>query len=131
MKSLNEIVSGEGKINIIPKTDDISLRLLISNIPKETKKIVNSRNILNQKSSINTLSLCDTIKLKKHFTKLKSLSDNSTTSTTTNNEKIKKVTFSTVSIIRIKNYKKFNKLNTYKIDDNRNNLEKSETCDIF
>ena len=131
MKSLNEIVSREGKINIIPKTDDISLRLLISNIPKETKKIVNNRNILNQKSSINTLSLNDTIKLKKHFTKLKSLSDNSTTSTTTNNEKIKKVTFSTVSIIRIKNYKKFNKLNTYKIDDNRNNLEKSETCDIF
>ena len=131
MKSLNEIVSGEGKINIIPKTDDIPLRLLISNIPKETKKIVNNRNILNQKSSINTLSLNDTIKLKKHFTKLKSLSDNSTTSTTTNNEKIKKVTFSTVSIIRIKNYKKFNKLNTYKIDDNRNNLEKSETCGIF
>ena len=117
MESFNEIVSDEGKINIIPKKCDISLCSLTPNIPKETSKVVNKRNIFTLKRSINK--------------KLKSFSSNSTASTTINNEKIKKVTFSTLSIIKIKSYKKFNKFNTYKIDDNRNNCEKSEICDIF
>ena len=124
MKSLNEIVSGEGKINNIPKIGNISHRLLNSNISKE-----NSDN--NNKNIINHFTLNDTNILKKHFTKLKSFSSNSTTSTNTNNEKIKKVTFSTVSIIRIQNYKQYNKLNSYKKDDNRNYSEESESCNIF
>ena len=124
MKSLNEIVSGEGKINNIPKIGNISHRLLNSNISKE-----NSDN--NNRNIINNLTLNDTITLKKHFTKLKSFSSNSTTSTNTNNEKIKKVTFSTVSIIRIQNYKQYNKLNSYKKDDNRNYSEESESCNFF
>ena len=124
MKSLNEIVSEEGKINNVPKIGNISHRLLISNIKKENKDN-------NNKNIINHLTLNDTNILKKHFTKLKSFSSNSTTSTNTNNEKIKKVTFSTVSIIRIQNYKQYNKLNSYKKDDNRNYSEESESCNIF
>ena len=71
MKSLNEIVSGEGKINNIPKIGNISHRLLNSNISKE-----NSDN--NNRNIINNLTLNDTNILKKHFTKLKSFSSNST-----------------------------------------------------
>ena len=124
MKSLNEIVSGEGKINNVPKIGNISHRLLNSNISKENT-------VNNNKNIINNWTLNDTNILKKHFTKLKSFSSNSTISTNANNEKIKKVTFSTVSIIRIQNYKQYNKLNSYKKDDNRNYSEESESCNIF
>ena len=127
MKSFNEIISEEGKINNISTTDNISHRLL------DGTKNYNNKNIIkkNQSSSINVLSLKDTIILRKHFTKLKSIGSNSTTSISSNNEKIKKVTFSTVSIIRIKNYKRYNKLNSYRSDEVRNNWDKTEGCNIF
>ena len=127
MRSFNEIISEEGKINNISTTDNISHRLL------DGAKNYNNKNIIkkNQSSSINVLSLKDTIILRKHFTKLKSIGSNSTTSISSNNEKIKKVTFSTVSIIRIKNYKHYNKLNSYRSDEARNNWDKTEGCNIF
>ena len=53
MKSLNKIVSGEGKINNIPKIGNISHRLLNSNISKENT-------VNNNKNIINNLTLNDT-----------------------------------------------------------------------
>ena len=127
MKYNNEIVSEEGKINNISKTDDISHRLLIQKKPFKN----NNMKTTIQNSSINALTLKDSIFLRNQLSKLKSVESNSTTSIGSNNEKIKKVTFSTVSIIRIKNYKQYNKLNTYRNDDARNNWDKSEGCNIF
>ena len=127
MKSFNEIISEEGKINNISTTDNISHRLLDGVKNYKNKNIIKK----NQSNSINSLSLKDTIILRKHFTKLKSIGSNSTTPISSNNEKIKKVTFSTVSIIRIKNYKRYNKLNSYRSDEVRNNWDKTEGCNIF
>ena len=133
MKSCNEIVSEEGKINSISTTENISHRLLVRNMTQDGSKSCKNNNIIkrNQINSLNALSLKDSIILKKHFTKLKSMGSNSTASISLNNEKIKKVTFSTVSIIRIKNYKQYNKLNSYRSDEARNNWEKREGCHIF
>ena len=123
MKSDNEIIIGDGKTNNIPKTMNISHRLLNQEIIADKNNIKE-----NKKESI------DKITINKYIKKFKSVGSISTTSINSNTEKIKKVTFSTVSIIRIKKYKEFNKLNTFKADEtnNKNNkFQQNEVCFIF
>ena len=123
MKSDNEIIIGDGKTNNIPKTMNISHRLLNQEIIADKNNIKE-----NKKESI------DKITVNKCVKKFKSVGSISTTSINSNTEKIKKVTFSTISIIRIKNYKQFNKLNTYKVgktENINNKFQQNETCIIF
>ena len=123
MKSDNEIIIGDGKTNNIPKTINISHRLLNQKITQNENNIKE-----NKKESINKLHL------NKYIKKLERVGSISTTSVNSNTEKIKKVTFSTISIIRIKNYKQFNKLNSYLADENRNKsskLKNDEMCSII
>ena len=123
MKSDNEIIIGDGKTNNIPKTINISHRLLNQKITQNENNIKE-----NKKESINKLPL------NKYIKKLERVGSISTTSVNSNTEKIKKVTFSTISIIRIKNYKQFNKLNTYKVgktENINNKFQQNETCIIF
>ena len=125
MKFDNEIIIEEGKINNIPKTINVSYRL------------INNSTKTDQRNTINNIPI-NTIKnkmfIKNYISKLKSVGSNSTTSINSNNDKIKKVTFSTVEIIRIKNYKQFNKLNSYLTDEKRNKSSKiknNEMCCII
>ena len=127
MKS-KETIAGEGEINKIPKTINVSKRFLSRNYsPKNYKTILynyySSKSVNNSINKINYRNIpkinksIDTIELNKYKIKLKRTESNSTTSISSNNEKIKKVTFSTIEIIRIQNYKKFNRLNSYKTDE--------------
>ena len=144
MKSI-KIVSGEGKINIIPKLSKTPKHILPLNYSpckyKNTlhkycvKKCEKSPqlNIINLDSKKN-YKLNEKLGLNKFKVKLKRADSNSATSVATNTDKIKKVTFSTVEIIRIQNYKQFNKANSYKVDDFNagiNNLNNDDYCQIF
>ena len=143
MKS-KETIAGEGEINNIPKTINVSKRFLSRNYsPKNYKTILynyySSRNVNNSINKINYRNIpkinksIDTIELNKYKIKLKRTESNSTTSISSNNEKIKKVTFSTIEIIRIQNYKKFNRLNSYKTDEiqKANHNYDDNNCSIF
>ena len=148
MKS-NETISGEGKINQIPKMISVSKRFLSNNnySPPKYKiflhNLYSSRNSKSFNTSIKTdfrndvkiKNNTDTIELNKNNNlKLKRTESNSTTSITSNTEKIKKVTFSTVEIIRIQNHKNFNRLNSYKADEikrNKMNWKNDDICTVF
>ena len=133
MKTYNEVELGEGSINNLSKTIDTSKRLLTNNLSKEKSISFKNKKIIegNQKNSVNSFSLKDTITMKKYINRLKSFGSNSTTTMSSNNEKIKKVTFSTINIIRIQNYKEYNKLNSYKNIETKNKWEENEGCKII
>ena len=125
MKFDNEIIIEEGKINNIPKTINVSYRLINNSAKTDQRNSINN-------IPINTIN--NKMFIKNYISKLKSVGSNSTTSINSNNDKIKKVTFSTVEIIRIKNYKQFNKLNSYLADEKRNKSSKiknNEMCCII
>ena len=125
MKFDNEIIIEEGKINNIPKTINVSYRLINNSAKTDQRNSINN-------IPINTIN--NKMFIKNYISKLKSVGSNSTTSINSNNDKIKKVTFSTVEIIRIKNYKQFNKLNSYLTDEKRNKSSKiknNEMCCII
>ena len=125
MKFDNEIIIEEGKINNIPKTINVSYRLINNSTKTDQRNSINN-------IPINTIN--NKMFIKNYISKLKSVGSNSTTSINSNNDKIKKVTFSTVEIIRIKNYKQFNKLNSYLTDEKRNKSSKiknNEMCCII
>ena len=143
----NGTIIGEGKINNIPKSTNISMRLLPLNYTSSKYKNILHKYYVsrNENNSINKIScgykndylFKTTVNLNKYKVGLKRTESNSTTSITSNTDKInkiKKVTFSTVEIIRIKNYKNYNKLNSYKSDDTKFKailLNKNENCQIF
>ena len=125
MKFDNEIIIEEGKVNNIPKTINVSYRLINNSAKTDQRNSINN-------IPINTIN--NKMFIKNYISKLKSVGSNSTTSINSNNDKIKKVTFSTVEIIRIKNYKQFNKLNSYLTDEKRNKSSKiknNEMCCII
>ena len=125
MKFDNEIIIEEGKINNIPKTINVSYRLINNSTKTDQRNSINN-------IPINTIN--NKMFIKNYISKLKSVGSNSTTSINSNNDKIKKVTFSTVEIIRIKNYKQFNKLNSYLTDEKRNKsckMKNNEMCCII
>ena len=116
MKS-NEKITGEGKINLIPKTIKVSKRMLPNNnTPSKYKIVLNKYFKAKREQNLNEIKInkpMNTIEINKHRVKLKRTESNSTTSVNTNTEKIKRVTFSTVEIIRIQNFKDINLFNTY------------------
>ena len=125
MKFDNEIIIEEGKVNNIPKTINVSYRLINNSAKTDQRNSINN-------IPINTIN--NKMFIKNYISKLKSVGSNSTTSINSNNDKIKKVTFSTVEIIRIKNYKQFNKLNSYLTEEKRNKSSKmknNEMCCII
>ena len=125
MKFDNEIIIEEGKVNNIPKTINVSYRLINNSVKTDQRNSINN-------IPINTIN--NKMFIKNYISKLKSVGSNSTTSINSNNDKIKKVTFSTVEIIRIKNYKQFNKLNSYLTDEKRNKsckMKNNEMCCII
>ena len=138
MKS-NEKITGEGKINLIPKTIKVSKRFLPNNnSPKKYKIILNKYFKEKKEQYLNEIKVnnkpMNTMEINKHRVKLKRTESNSTTSVNTNTEKIKRVTFSTVEIIRIQNYKQFNRLNSYKNDEikiEKKNWNLTDNCTIF
>ena len=137
MKS-NEKITGEGKINLIPKTIKVSKRMLPNNnTPSKYKIVLNKYFKAKREQNLNEIKInkpMNTIEINKHRVKLKRTESNSTTSVNTNTEKIKRVTFSTVEIIRIQNFKQFNRLNSYKYDDikiEKNGWSLTDNCGIF
>ena len=137
MKS-NEKITGEGKINLIPKTIKVSKRMLPNNnIPSKYKIVLNKYFKAKREQNLNEIKInkpVNTIEINKHRVKLKRTESNSTTSVNTNTEKIKRVTFSTVEIIRIQNFKQFNRLNSYKYDEikiEKNSWSLTDNCGIF
>ena len=137
MKS-NEKITGEGKINLIPKTIKVSKRMLPNNnIPSKYKIVLNKYFKAKREQNLNEIKInkpINTIEINKHRVKLKRTESNSTTSVNTNTEKIKRVTFSTVEIIRIQNFKQFNRLNSYKYDEikiEKNSWSLTDNCGIF
>ncbi len=139
MKS-NEKITGEGKINLIPKTIKVSKRMLPNNnIPSKYKIVLNKYFKAKREQNLNEIKInkpMNTIEIEinKHRVKLKRTESNSTTSVNTNTEKIKRVTFSTVEIIRIQNFKQFNRLNSYKYDEikiEKNSWSLTDNCGIF
>ena len=138
MKS-NEKITGEGKINLIPKTIKVSKRMLPNNnTPSKYKIVLNKYFKAKREQNLNEIKInkpMNTIEINKHRVKLKRTESNSTTSVNTNTEKIKRVTFSTVEIIRIKNFKRFNKLNSYTNDEikseKNNNNYLMDNCNVF
>ena len=137
MKS-NEKITGEGKINLIPKTIKVSKRMLPNNnTPSKYKIILNKYFKAKREQNLNEIKInkpMNTIEINKHRVKLKRTESNSTTSVNTNTEKIKRVTFSTVEIIRIQNFKQFNRLNSYKYDEikiEKNSWSLTDNCGIF
>ena len=137
MKS-NEKITGEGKINLIPKTIKVSKRMLPNNnTPSKYKIVLNKYFKAKKEQNLNEIRInkpMNTIEINKHRVKLKRTESNSTTSVNTNTEKIKRVTFSTVEIIRIQNFKQFNRLNSYKYDEikiEKNSWSLTDNCGIF
>ena len=137
MKS-NEKITGEGKINLIPKTIKLSKRMLPNNnTPSKYKIVLNKYFKAKREQNLNEIKInkpINTIEINKHRVKLKRTESNSTTSVNTNTEKIKRVTFSTVEIIRIQNFKQFNRLNSYKNDEikiEKNSWSLTDNCGIF
>ena len=137
MKS-NEKITGEGKINFIPKTIKVSKRMLPNNnSPSKYKIVLNKYFKAKREQNLNEIKInkpMNTIEINKHRVKLKRTESNSTTSVNTNTEKIKRVTFSTVEIIRIQNFKQFNRLNSYKYDEikiEKNSWSLTDNCGIF
>ena len=137
MKS-NEKITGEGKINLIPKTIKVSKRMLPNNnTPSKYKIVLNKYFKAKREQNLNDIKInkpMNTIEINKHRVKLKRTESNSTTSVNTNTEKIKRVTFSTVEIIRIQNFKQFNRLNSYKNDEikiEKNSWSLTDNCGIF
>ena len=137
MKS-NEKITGEGKINLIPKTIKVSKRMLPNNnTPSKYKIVLNKYFKAKREQNLNEIKInkpMNTIEINKHRVKLRRTESNSTTSVNTNTEKIKRVTFSTVEIIRIQNFKQFNRLNSYKNDEikiEKNNWSFTDNCGIF
>ena len=137
MKS-NEKITGEGKINLIPKTIKVSKRMLPNNnTPSKYKIVLNKYFKAKIEQNLNEIKInkpMNTIEINKHRVKLKRTESNSTTSVNTNTEKIKRVTFSTVEIIRIQNFKQFNRLNSYKYDEikiEKNSWSLTDNCGIF
>lgn len=137
MKS-NEKITGEGKINLIPKTIKVSKRMLPNNnTPSKYKIVLNKYFKAKREQNLNEIKInkpINTIEINKHRVKLKRTESNSTTSVNTNTEKIKRVTFSTVEIIRIQNFKQFNRLNSYKNDEikiEKNSWSLTDNCGIF
>ena len=137
MKS-NEKITGEGKINLIPKTIKVSKRMLPNNnTPSKYKIVLNKYFKAKREQNLNEIKInkpINTIEINKHRVKLKRTESNSTTSVNTNTEKIKRVTFSTVEIIRIQNFKQFNRLNSYKYDEikiEKNSWSLTDNCGIF
>ncbi len=137
MKS-NEKITGEGKINLIPKTIKVSKRMLPNNnTPSKYKIVLNKYFKAKREQNLNEIKInkpMNTIEINKHRVKLKRTESNSTTSVNTNTEKIKRVTFSTVEIIRIQNFKQFNRLNSYKYDEikiEKNSWSLTDNCGIF
>ena len=137
MKS-NEKITGEGKINLIPKTIKVSKRMLPNNnTPSKYKIVLNKYFKAKREQNLNEIKInkpMNTIEINKHRVKLKRTESNSTTSVNTNTEKIKRVTFSTVEIIRIQNFKQFNRLNSYKCDEikiEKNSWSLTDNCGIF
>ena len=137
MKS-NEKITGEGKINLIPKTIKVSKRMLPNNNTSSKYKIVLNKYFkAKREQNLNEIKInkpMNTIEINKHRVKLKRTESNSTTSVNTNTEKIKRVTFSTVEIIRIQNFKQFNRLNSYKYDEikiEKNSWSLTDNCGIF
>ena len=137
MKS-NEKITGEGKINLIPKTIKVSKRMLPNNnTPSKYKIVLNKYFKAKREQNLNEIKInkpMNTIEINKHRVKLKRTESNSTTSVNTNTEKIKRVTFSTVEIIRIQNFKQFNRLNSYKNDEikiEKNSWSLTDNCGIF
>ena len=137
MKS-NEKITGEGKINLIPKTIKVSKRMIPNNnTPSKYKIVLNKYFKAKREQNLNEIKInkpMNTIEINKHRVKLKRTESNSTTSVNTNTEKIKRVTFSTVEIIRIQNFKQFNRLNSYKYDEikiEKNSWSLTDNCGIF
>ena len=137
MKS-NEKITGEGKINLIPKTIKVSKRMLPNNnTPSKYKIVLNKYFKAKREQNLNEIKInkpINTIEINKHRVKLKRTESNSTTSVNTNTEKIKRVTFSTIEIIRIQNFKQFNRLNSYKYDEikiEKNSWSLTDNCGIF
>ena len=137
MKS-NEKITGEGKINLIPKTIKVSKRMIPNNnTPSKYKIVLNKYFKAKREQNLNEIKInkpINTIEINKHRVKLKRTESNSTTSVNTNTEKIKRVTFSTVEIIRIQNFKQFNRLNSYKYDEikiEKNSWSLTDNCGIF
>ena len=137
MKS-NEKITGEGKINLIPKTIKVSKRMLPNNnTPSKYKIVLNKYFKAKREQNLNEIKInkpMNTIEINKHRVKLKRTESNSTTSVNTNTEKIKRVTFSTVEIIRTQNFKQFNRLNSYKYDEikiEKNSWSLTDNCGIF
>ena len=137
MKS-NEKITGEGKINLIPKTIKVSKRMLPNNnTPSKYKIVLNKYFKAKREQNLNEIKInkpMNTIEINKHRVKLKRTESDSTTSVNTNTEKIKRVTFSTVEIIRIQNFKQFNRLNSYKYDEikiEKNSWSLTDNCGIF
>ena len=137
MKS-NEKITGEGKINLIPKTIKVSKRMLPNNnTPSKYKIVLNKYFKAKREQNLNEIKInkpMNSIEINKHRVKLKRTESNSTTSVNTNTEKIKRVTFSTVEIIRIQNFKQFNRLNSYKYDEikiEKNSWSLTDNCGIF
>ena len=137
MKS-NEKITGEGKINLIPKMIKVSKRMLPNNnTPSKYKIVLNKYFKAKREQNLNEIKInkpMNTIEINKHRVKLKRTESNSTTSVNTNTEKIKRVTFSTVEIIRIQNFKQFNRLNSYKYDEikiEKNSWSLTDNCGIF
>ena len=137
MKS-NEKITGEGKINLIPKTIKVSKRMLPNNnTPSKYKIVLNKYFKAKNEQNLKEIKInkpMNTMEINKHRVKLKRIETNSTTSVNTNSEKIKRVTFSTVEIIRIQNFKQFNRLNSYKNDEikiEKNNWSLTDNCGIF
>ena len=134
----NEKITGEGKINLIPKTIKVSKRMLPNNnTPSKYKIVLNKYFKAKREQNLNEIKInkpINTIEINKHRVKLKRTESNSTTSVNTNTEKIKRVTFSTVEIIRIQNFKQFNRLNSYKYDEikiEKNSWSLTDNCGIF
>ena len=134
----NEKITGEGKINLIPKTIKVSKRMLPNNnTPSKYKIVLNKYFKAKREQNLNEIKInkpMNTIEINKHRVKLKRTESNSTTSVNTNTEKIKRVTFSTVEIIRIQNFKQFNRLNSYKYDEikiEKNSWSLTDNCGIF
>ena len=137
MKS-NEKITGEGKINLIPKTIKVSKRMIPNNnTPSKYKIVLNKYFKAKREQNLNEIKInkpMNAIEINKHRVKLKRTESNSTTSVNTNTEKIKRVTFSTVEIIRIQNFKQFNRLNSYKYDEikiEKNSWSLTDNCGIF
>ena len=149
MKS-KETIAGEGEINKIPKTINVSKRFLSRNYsPNKYKNFLNNYyNTKKEELPINEIKInidnkrvdklnkpMISFEINKHKVKLKRTDSNSTTSINTNTDKIKRVTFSTVEIIRIKNFKRFNKLNSYTNDEikyeKNNNNYLMDNCNVF